>query len=192
MWALKSSPKLKKIKWRYISHTNHFQTNSIYNAPFKRTSGAFGSRLWSEMPLPIDECDNNDINFRQLPEMRRKPNEKVLRTNSLQPSLAQRVKQPLARHISSPMRFNCPTSDTKPKETDRNSDSSFASTASKMSFRNFLRRMSSNPNRRNRMIEATPVADDTHRDKRKSIRTISIRLELGRQARLAIITFCYL
>lgn len=129
------------------------------------------------MPLPIDECGDNDIDFHQLPEMRKKysENDKVLRTNSLQLNVTQRIKQPLARHISSPMRFNYPSTTPKTKETDRTSDTSLASAASKMSFRNFLRRMSSK--RRKPMTESSPVAVDTYRDKRQSMRTISIRFE---------------
>lgn len=166
-----------------ISHTNHLQTNSIYNAPFKRTSGTFGSRLWSDLPLPIDECSDSDVDFRQLPEMRRKYNEndKVHRTHSLQPNLSLRVKQPLSRHISSPMRFGATSSTTN--ETDRNSD---ASLASKMSFRNFFRRMSSK--RRNPTTESSQV--DTHFDKSKSHRAISIRFE--HRTRLTIMMFTFL
>jgi hypothetical protein len=133
--------------------------------------------LWSDLPLPIDECGDNDIDFHQLPEMRKKhsENDKVLRTNSLQMNVTQRAKQPLARHISSPMRFNYTPSVSKPKETDQTSNTSFTSVASKMSFRNFLRRMSSK--RRNLMTEPSTAAADTHREKRKSMRTISIRFE---------------
>lgn len=154
------------------------QTNSIYNAPFKRTSGTFGSRLWSDLPLPIDECGDNDIDFHQLPNMRKKYNEndKVLRTNSLQSSLPHRIKQPLARHISSPMRFNYTTSVSKSTtETDRTSGTS--SVGSKMSFRNFLRRMSSK--RRKPLTELSQAEVDTHCDKRKSMRETSIRFELN-------------
>lgn len=147
-----------------------FQTNSIYAATtFKRTSSSFGSRLWSDLPLPIDECNDNDIDFHQLPELRRKFNEgdKGLRAISLQPNVTQRVKQPLARNISSPMRFNY-TASTKPKAVDRSSVASNASVGSTMSFRNFLRRMSS---RRRRPSEAS----EFHRDKRKSNKATSIR-----------------
>lgn len=156
-----------------FSHKNYFQTNSIYNAPFKRTSGTFGSRLWSDLPLSIDECGNNDIDFHQLPVMRKKfsENDKVLRTNSLQSSLPHRIKQPLARHISSPMRFNNTT------ETDRASGTSYTGAASKISFRNFLRRMSSK--RRKPLTELSQVEVETHCDKRKSVRKTSIRFELN-------------
>jgi hypothetical protein len=121
--------------------------------------------LWSDLPLPIDECGDNDVDFHQLPEMRKKfsENDKVQRTNSLQVNLTNRTKQPLARHISSPMRFNYAS--TVP---DRTSDTSFAS---KVSFRNFLRRMSS---KRRKPVTESSVGD-THADKRKSVRTISIR-----------------
>lgn len=129
------------------------------------------------------------MDFHQLPEMRKKysENDKVLRTNSLQPNVTRRVKQPLARHISSPMRFNYTSSIQKPKECDRTSETSFTSAASKMSFRNFLRRMSSK--RRKPMTESSPVAVDTHRDKRKSMRTISIRFEIQLRARLTVMMF---
>lgn len=148
-----------------------FQTNSIYASPFKRASSNFGSRLWSDLPLPIDECNDNDIDFHQLPELRRKfnENEKVLRVSSLQPNVTQRVKQPLSRHISSPMRFNY-TASTRPTDVDRRSGTSIASAGSTMSFRNFLRRMSS---RRRRPSEASEL----HRDKRKSNKATSIRCE---------------
>lgn len=126
--------------------------------PFKRTSSSFGSRLWSDLPLPIDECHDDDIDFNQLPELRN------LRTYSLQPNVAQKVKQPLARHISSPVRFNY----TITGKVDRSSNTSFASAGSKMSFRNFLHRMSTKRRR--------PVSIDIHREKRK---TMSIRSGLS-------------
>ena len=134
------------------------------------------------MPLPIDECgDSNDIDFHQLPELRKKYNEndKVLRANSLQPNLLNKVKQPLARNISSPMRFNYTSAvATKSREIDRTSDTSFASVGSKVSFRNFLRRMSTK-RRRPTMESVTSAAVDLshQRDKRKSARTISIRFD---------------
>lgn len=153
-----------------------FQTNSIYATPFKRTSSNFGSRLWSDLPLPIDECNDNDIDFNQLPELRRKfgENEKVLRVSSLQPNMTQRDKQPLSRHISSPMRLNYASS-ARSKEINRSSGTSIASADSSMSFRNFLRRMSS---RRRRPSEASEI----HRDRRKSNKAISIRFESEEQS----------
>lgn len=154
------------MAFKFVHVLISFQTNSIYTTPYKRTSSNFGSRLWSDLPLPIDECYDDDMDFHQLPELRRKQsdNEKVLRVNSLQPNATQRaVKQPLARNISSPMRFNYSQS----KETDRFSGTSFGSTGSKISFRKFLRRMSS---RRRNTADA-----EFMRDKRKSNKTTSIR-----------------
>jgi hypothetical protein len=83
----------------------------------------------------MDECNDSDFDF---PILRKKnDNEKVLRVTSLQPNASQKVKQPLARHISSPTRFNY---SMKVKvDTNRISDTSFGS---KMSFRGFIRRMS--------------------------------------------------
>jgi len=161
------------------------QTNSLYT-PFKRTSSIFGSRLWSDLPLPINECNDNDIDFNQLPELRKKAsndNEKVLRANSLQPNLTQRVKQPLARHISSPMRLNY---GTKPKDINRSSDTSAASSfSSKMSFRRILRTMSSKHHRQQPteivVASSSPptAAPEVLRDnKRKSNKRISIRQAL--------------
>lgn len=89
----------------------------------------------------MDECNDGDFDF---PILRKKSeNEKVLRVTSLQPSATQRVKQPLARNISSPTRFNY---SMKVKlDNNRISDSSFGS---KMSFRGFIRRMSTKDRRR--------------------------------------------
>lgn len=109
--------------------------------------------------MPIDECHDDDIDFNQMPELRN------LRPISLQPNGAQKVKQPLARHISSPVRFNYSFTDSKEGNVDRSSDTSFASAGSKMSFRNFIRRMSTKGRRR-------PTSIDIHREKRK---TMSIR-----------------
>lgn len=83
----------------------------------------------------MDECNDSDFDF---PILRKKnDNEKVLRVTSLQPSASQKVKQPLARHISSPTRFN---HSMKVKvDNNRMSDTSFGS---KMSFRGFIRRVS--------------------------------------------------
>lgn len=51
----------------------------------------------------MDECNDSDFDF---PILRKKnDNEKVLRVTSLQPNASQKVKQPLARHISSPTQF---------------------------------------------------------------------------------------
>jgi hypothetical protein len=153
----------------------------VYSTPFKRTSSVFGSRLWSDLPLPIDECNDNDFDF---PMLRKKSNnsnnnnnsagngdnEKGWRVTSLQPNASQKMlKQPLARHISSPTRFNY---SMKVKDTNRISDTSFAS---KMSFRGFIRRMSEKRRR--------PTAEsDFMRERRKAIvaatannKTISIR-----------------
>lgn len=142
--------------------SSHCQTNSIYSLPFKRNSSNFGSRLWSDLPLPIDECFDNDIDFNHLPELRRKPSgiDSGFRTISLQPNQTLKVTKPLARNISSPMRFNYTA------KADRTSDTSFSS---KVSFRKFLRRMSS---KRRNTCELSAL--EAHREKRKSAR-ISIR-----------------
>lgn len=89
----------------------------------------------------MDECNDGDFDF---PILRKKAdNDKVLRVTSLQPSASQKVKQPLARHISSPTHFN---HSMKVKvDNNRTSDTSFTS---KMSFRGFIRRMSTKDRRR--------------------------------------------
>ncbi len=103
----------------------------------------------------MDECNDSDFDFPML--RKRNDNEKVLRVTSLQPNASEKIKQPLARHISSPTRFNY---SMKVKvDNNRMSDSSFGS---KMSFRGFIRRMSE---RRRR-----PTADtDYMRERRKII-----------------------
>lgn len=103
----------------------------------------------------MDECNDSDFDF---PILRRKnDNEKVLRVTSLQPEASQKIKQPLARHISSPTRFNY---SMKVKvDNNRMSDTSFSS---KMSFRGFIRRMSE---RRRR-----PTAESNYmRDRRRAM-----------------------
>ena len=143
-----------------------FQNNSLF-VPFKRTSSNFGSRLWSELPLPIDECHDTDYDFNHLPELRKKKDaERILRVNSLQVNVINKMKPPLARHISSPMRFNY---EAKPPSANRLSDTSFSSFGSKISFSKMLRRMSS---KRRTTMEKTEL----FREKRKSNKTTSIRL----------------
>lgn len=116
----------------------------------------------------MDECNDGDYDF---PILRKKSeNEKILRaTTSLQPNATQKVKQPLARHISSPTRFNY----SMKVKLDNNRISDTASFGSKMSFRGFIRRMSE---RRRR-----PTADsDFMRERRRAIaagnKAMSIRL----------------
>lgn len=92
-------------------------------------------------------------------------NEKAFRVTSLQLNVTPKNKQPLARHISSPTRFNY---STKLKDNNRTSDGS--SFSSKISIRGFIRRMSE---RRQR-----PTAEsDFMRDRRKTAvnKTTSIR-----------------
>ncbi|CAO1396998.1 unnamed protein product [Diamesa serratosioi] len=126
---------------RSLIEEDTISSNNSLFVPFKRTSSNFGSRLWSELPLPIDECHDTDYDFNHLPELRKKKDaERILRVNSLQVNVINRMKPPLARHISSPMRFNY---EAKPPSTNRLSDTSFSSFGSKMSFRKILRRMSS-------------------------------------------------
>ena len=105
----------------------------------------------------MDECNDGDFDF---PILRKKSeNEKVLRVTSLQPNATQKVKQPLARNISSPTRFNY---SMKVKlDNNRNSDTSFGS---KMSFRGFIRRMSTKDRRRR------PTTDsDYMRERRRGV-----------------------
>lgn len=123
----------------------------------------------------MDECNDSDFDF---PILRKKnENEKVLRVTSLQPNATQKVKQPLARNISSPTRFNY-SMKVKVDNKNRNSDTSFGS---KMSFRGFIRRMSTKDRRR-------PTADsDYMRERRRGVilggggggnKVLSIRLVL--------------
>ena len=159
--ANSSCSKLNCFKLKYF----HLQRSSLY-APFKRTSSNFyGSRLWSDLPLPIDECNDNDFDFPMLRKKHHNDNEKAFRVTSLQLNVTPKNKQPLARHISSPTRFNY---STKLKDNNRTSDGS--SFSSKMSIRGFIRRMSE---RRQR-----PTAEsDFMRDRRKTAvnKTTSIR-----------------
>lgn len=105
----------------------------------------------------MDECNDSDFDF---PILRRKQdNEKVARVTSLQPNVTQKVKQPLARHISSPTRFN--SSMRVKVDNNRLSDTSFGS---KMSFRGFIRRMSTKDRRRR-----TTAESDYMRERRKGI-----------------------
>lgn len=162
-----------EIKLSFYHFITHPQHGSLYN-PFKRTSGGFfGSRLWSDLALPMDECNDSDFDF---PILRKKnDNEKVLRVTSLQPNATQKIKQPLARHISSPTRFNY--SMKVKADNNRMSDTSLGS---KVSFRGFIRRMSE---RRRK-----PTAEsDYMRERRRAIiaaggnagsKALSIRLNL--------------
>jgi hypothetical protein len=145
-----------KLNYHFISHFLT-QRDSLYN-PFKRTSaGFFGSRLWSDLPLPMDECNDSDFDF---PILRRKnDNEKVLRVTSLQPNATQKVKQPLARNISTPTRFNY----SMKVKVDKNRISDTPSFGSKMSFRGFVRRMSERKRR--------PTADSDF-SRRRGIKSI--------------------
>lgn len=83
--------------------------------PSRPRSSIYGSHyLTCDMPLPIDECYNDDIEFRRRPS-RRNPfftsvefsgekHSNVLRVNSLQTVKTERM--PVVRHISSPTALN--------------------------------------------------------------------------------------
>lgn len=93
-------------------------------------------------------------------------NEKAFRVTSLQLNVTPKSKQPLARHISSPTRFNY---STKLKDNNRTSSDS-SSFSSKISIRGFIRRMSER--------RQQPTAEsDFMRDRRKTAvnKTTSIR-----------------
>lgn len=105
----------------------------------------------------MDECNDSDFDF---PILRRKnDNEKVLRVTSLQPNATQKVKQPLARNISTPTRFNY----SMKVKVDKNRISDTPSFGSKMSFRGFVRRMSERKRR--------PTADSDF-SRRRGIKSI--------------------
>lgn len=110
----------------------------------------------------MDECNDGDFDF---PILRKKSeNEKVLRVTSLQPNATQKVKQPLARHISSPTRFNY---SMKIKLDNNRISSDSSSFGSKMSFRGFIRRMSE---RRRRPTADSDYMRERRRGGNKSIR----------------------
>ncbi|KAL7031732.1 hypothetical protein ACKWTF_007112 [Chironomus riparius] len=165
-WKLFKNISRFGILQRNPTEEDNLSSRSSLYTPFKRTSSNFyGSRLWSDLPLPIDECNDNDFDFPMLRKKHHNDNEKAFRVTSLQLNVTPKNKQPLARHISSPTRFNY---STKLKDNNRTSDGS--SFSSKMSIRGFIRRMSE---RRQR-----PTAEsDFMRDRRKTAvnKTMSIR-----------------
>ncbi|XP_070506650.1 ATP-binding cassette sub-family C member Sur isoform X2 [Chironomus tepperi] len=167
-WKLFKNISRFGILQRNPTEEDNLSSRSSLYAPFKRTSSNFyGSRLWSDLPLPIDECNDNDFDFPMLRKKHHNDNEKAFRVTSLQLNVTPKNKQPLARHISSPTRFNY---STKLKDNNRVSESS--SFSSKMSIRGFIRRMSE---RRQR-----PTAEsDFMRDRRKTAvnKTTSIRID---------------
>ncbi|CRK93043.1 CLUMA_CG006547, isoform A [Clunio marinus] len=174
-WKLfKNISRIGLLQQRPSPERDNLSTNnSIYNTPFKRTSSiSFGSRLWSDLPLPIDECNDNDFDFNQMPEVRKKPNS--FRVVSLQPrAVSAKTKEPLTRNISSPVQFN-PNAVTasdylKSRDIDCASELSLnKSIDRKISFRKFLRRMSS---RRRKSQTDNSIIDH---EKRKSDKTLSI------------------
>jgi hypothetical protein len=143
--------------------------------PSKRSSGYFGSHyLTHDLQLPIDECYSEDFEIRRRRSKRHrqctsleirdlhKSGQPVYRVNSLQlqEGSASHAKTPVVRYVSSPITLKKDLPLNLAKEESDN-----LSNSSRISFRKFLRQMSTRQQHRPSSVSANIA--DIFREKQK-------------------------